>query len=275
MSGAKTRFGFAGDGSEPPDSDEARAAQTVIGHDIHLQMPPPAAPPVRPAPPSSVPPTWVMPPQNPDVPMPLSRSAVPVYLPEEATAELPSRRRARSGQSRLARFLGRWTKSGRFVSGSRSSLDGGTREGPSAPLAQNVILVIVVALVTFLLTLFVVKLRQQAASPSQPGRAMVIAAPSGPAPPLPAARAPVPLGAIPPNTLPPLAPTAVPAASPVKAAPASAASSTVARGLTPPATARTAGLKPPRPAQRSVVAERAVPPEHLKSELLPMSNAAR
>src|ERR1017187_9327767 len=36
MAGSKTRFGFLGNGEEPPDSGKPGAARTVIGHDIHL-----------------------------------------------------------------------------------------------------------------------------------------------------------------------------------------------------------------------------------------------
>lgn len=170
MSGAKTRFGFAGDGSEPPDSDRGRGSPTIIGHDIHLPVHPafssptntPSAPPPR----ARVPPT-----PTPRFASPVSRSAIPYHLTEEATDELPSRRRRTPRQSRLARFLGRWTKSGRFVSDSRGPGRGGDGYSRVAhdPLARNVVLVLVVALVTFLLTLLGMKTRQHFASkPSQP-----------------------------------------------------------------------------------------------------------
>ncbi len=165
MSGAKTRFGFAGDGSEPPDSDQARGSRTIIGHDIHLPVQPDFRSPTNTA---SVPqPTVRVPPTpTPRFASPVSRSAIPYYLREEATDELPSRRRRTPRQSRLARFLGRWTKSGRFVSDSRGpgrGADGYSRVAHD-PMARNVVLVLVVALVTFLLTLLGMKARQHFAS---------------------------------------------------------------------------------------------------------------
>jgi hypothetical protein len=170
MSGAKTRFGFAGDGSEPPDSDEARGARTIIGRDIHLPLRPGLAsggnPASDPYPAARVPPT-------PTPQAPASRSAIPSYLTEEPTAELPSRRPRAQGKSRLARFLGRWTDSGRFVSEGRGPGAGGydNLETPRDPLARNVVLVLVVALVTFVLTLLGVKARQHFASKASPASA--------------------------------------------------------------------------------------------------------
>lgn len=169
MSGAKTRFGFAGDGSEPPDSDEARGARTIIGRDIHLPVRPGLAsagnPASAPYPAARIPPT-----PTPQAPPPVSRSAIPSHVTEEPTAELPSRRPRPQGKSRLARFLGRWTDSGRFVSDGRGPGGGGygNLETPRDPLARNVVLVLVVALVTFVLTLLGVKARQHFASKASP-----------------------------------------------------------------------------------------------------------
>jgi hypothetical protein len=184
MSGAKTRFGFAGDGSEPPDSDEARGARTIIGRDIHLPMPPSFAPPAgptsEPSPAAKIAPT----PQAPA----MSRTAIPGPLTDEITAELPSRRPRPQGKSRLARFIGRWTKSGRFVSESRGPGKGDydNLEIPRDPLARNVVLVLVVALVTFLLTLLGVKARQHLAGKPSPPSAPAAAptAATGQKPPL-------------------------------------------------------------------------------------------
>jgi len=179
MSGAKTRFGFAGDGSEPPDSDEARGARTMIGHDIHLPVPQglgqPASPPL--AQPLARP--FVAPRRlpTPQVLPPMSQAAVPGFVDEEKTADLPSRR-ARPHRSRLARFLGRWTDSGRFVSESELSRDRGRDDYsrvPRDPLARNVLLVLVVAVVTFFLTLLLVRVRQHVAA-TTPGRGASIAA---------------------------------------------------------------------------------------------------
>lgn len=138
----------------------------MIGHDIHLPMPqgfaPPSPPATAPSPATRVART----------PTPLSQPAIPSHLTEEITAELPSRRRAPQGQgrSRLARFLGRWTRSGRFVSDSRSPDEASDApiDIPRDPLARNVALVLVVALTTFLLTLFGVKARQHLANKPSP-----------------------------------------------------------------------------------------------------------
>jgi hypothetical protein len=112
---------------------------------------------------------------------PRSRAAVPVYQPEETTAELPSRRPSRPSKSRLALFLGRWTKSGRFVSQSQLSAGDKNLDIPRDPLARNILLVLAVALVTFLLTLLLVKLRHHVANPSAPASAMVLAGKAKPA----------------------------------------------------------------------------------------------
>jgi hypothetical protein len=120
----------------------------------------------------------------------MSRSAIPSHLTEEVTAELPSRRPRPQGKSRLARFLGRWTESGRFVSESRGPSRGARedQEIPRDPLARNVVLVLVVALVTFLLTLLGVKARQHFASKPSPSSAPITApnASPGQSPPQPA-----------------------------------------------------------------------------------------
>lgn len=187
MSGAKTRFGFAGDGSEPPGSDEARGARTIIGRDIHLPVSRGQAQPAPP-PQASQPagPARVFSPPAPRVPTPMSQAAVPSRVPDEETAELPSRR-SRPRQSRLARFIGRWTKSGRFVASSEAGRDGNDAHHedhddlhdadlqiPRDPLARNVLLVLVVALVTFFLTLLLVKVRQHATrSAAEHGTTMV------------------------------------------------------------------------------------------------------
>jgi hypothetical protein len=174
MAGAKTRFGFAGDGPEPPDSDQARGARTVIGRDLHLQQPGQASNPDWPAGPFAA--VRAAPTPVPLASKPMARAVVqaavqavgqdelPEELSNEATAELPSRQaRPRQGHSRLARFLGRWTKSGRFVSESRVPARNRRDEDlevPRDPLGRNVVLVLVVASVTFLLTLVAVKARQ-------------------------------------------------------------------------------------------------------------------
>jgi hypothetical protein len=160
MAGAKTRFGFSGSGSEPPDSDAARTALTVVGRDIHLQLPldspassPPPSPQAAPAIPVAARPV-------PRSPTERFRPAVPVSVPTEETEELPSRRRSRPGGSRLAKFLGRWTRSGRFVTEGRDPGKGSYLEVPRDTLGRKLLVVLTVALVTFSLTLLGVKLRQ-------------------------------------------------------------------------------------------------------------------
>jgi hypothetical protein len=149
-------------------------------------MPPgfgsPASPPSEPSPAAKIAPT-------PQAPI-MARSAIPSHLTEETTTELPSRRPSPPRKSRLARFIGRWTESGRFLSESRGPGPGDhdPLEIPRDPLARNVVLVLVVALVTFLLTLLGVKARQHfAAKPSPPSApAAAPAATAGQKPPQPA-----------------------------------------------------------------------------------------
>lgn len=198
MSGAKTsktRFGFAGDGPEPPGSDQDKGARTVIGRELHLQVPPGFVPkpsssqassaasdPSSQVPSSrSVTPSWsagsaagVAPEPVPCAPTPRAQAAVREEIADPATAELPSRRSRPQGPSRLARFLGRWTKSGRFVSEVRPAAHATRDEDleiPRDPLARNLVLVLLVASVTFLLTLVAVKTRQHLADKPAPAAA--------------------------------------------------------------------------------------------------------
>jgi hypothetical protein len=165
MAGSKTRFGFAGDGSEPPDSDESRAARTVMGHDIHLRLPSGFLPSKTPGAPTPVPPAPAS--STPSAP-------VPAPIPSEITEKLAARRPGRPQKSRLARFIGRWTDSGRFVS---SGLMGDSAEGlsddvklPRDPMGRYIVVVLAVALLTFLLTVMAVKVHrhftQETAVPS-------------------------------------------------------------------------------------------------------------
>jgi hypothetical protein len=241
MSGSKTRFGFAG-GSEPPDSDEGRAARTVYGRDVHLQMPAGLEPPRFPV---AHPPVPTPPPAAP----PLDRPPVPEA---DFADENPRRRRPRQGQSRLARFLGRWTQSGRFLSRSRLDLEGDEDlQIPRSTAGRNLLLVLLVALLAFLVTFAVVKLRQRpAANRPTPVQPTAAATPS-PAPTVPAAAPPAPRE--PPGPAVPSAPAAAPA-KPIPAA---------AKGLGDPAAP---AHRPPR-AERSTAPPPA-PPQH---EPLPAS----
>jgi hypothetical protein len=247
MSGSKTRFGYSG-GSDPPDPEETRAARTVFGHDAHLRVPADGDGDV-PAPRFPVAPTPVPPVQSP-VP-PAWTPALPRDI--EFADENPrrDRQRQRQGKSRLARFLGRWTKSGRFLSGSRMDADAALDVGiPRDTTGRNVLLVLLVALLTFAVTFAVVKLRQRPAAapvPTQPAAAAVPlpapppAPPAAPAPVLQKAAAPTPPG-----------PTPVPDMPPA------------AKGLGSPAPA----ARPQRPARPA--GQSARPPEHLKHDLLPL-----
>ena len=153
MSGSKTRYGFAG-GSDPPDAEESRSARTVLGHDVHLQMPDSMPPPQFPRAPTPIPPA--PPPQSP-VP------ATCMLNTEDAFEDANPRRPPQSPrQSRLARFLGRWTDSGRFESRNRLGFDSGERlRLPRDTTARNVLVVLLVAALTFSVTFMVVKLHQR------------------------------------------------------------------------------------------------------------------
>jgi hypothetical protein len=237
MSGSKTRFGFSG-GSDPPDSEELRAARTVFGRDIHLQLPAGATPPqfpVAPTPVPPAPPAWTPP-------------ARPISPDIELEDVNPRRQRQRPRQSRLARFLGRWTRSGRFESRSRVDLDADDNvEIPRDTTGRNVLLVLLVALVTFSVTLAVVKLRQRfAVQPSAATEPVPVAAPpqdpTQPAQPVPSSP--------PPSQAAPAPPAPLPAA---------------AKGLGDPIPA-TSPRKAPhagRPMAR--------PPDHRKNDLLPLA----
>jgi len=248
MAGSKTRFGFAGDGSEPPDGEESRAARTVIGHDIHLRLPTGFVPPRTPESPTPLPP-----PLAPRVPAPPAR----VILPEEDTDEsVAARRRRRPRTSRLARFLGRWTRSGRFVSNSRLGDEADVDlELPRDTTGRNVILVLLVALFAFGLTFAIVRLRQHFAVQGPDTKEQVSAVAPSPPP------GPTPPGPVTTPADPAMSPAQVPTTpSPHPPQPLPAA----ARGLGP--------IVPMVPARKPARRPKygAEPPDHLKGELLPM-----
>ena len=263
MAGSKTRFGFTGDGSEPPDSEESRAARTVYGHDIHLQLPPgfvPPRPPGSPTPLPPEPPGWTR------------QQPAPVQRPAQEMAEaMPAKRADRSRQSRFARFLGRWTGSGRFVSRSRMGVDDDEDlELPRDTTGRNVLLVLVVAILTFSLTFAIVKLRQHSAATTPDAKARASAVPQPP----PATPPPTPAAA-PPATPPPTPAAAPPAPLPSPPAaqipvkpspPAPPAPSAASKGLGPPPPQSSA--QHPKAARTST--RSAEPPTHLKGELLPL-----
>jgi len=243
MGGSKTRFGFAG-GSEPPDNDEPQSARTVFGHDIHLQLPPDFTPPRPPGVPTPVPPAAARWSVAAPVPTPVSE--------QESTSPVPARRPTRPRQSRLARFLGRWTRSGRFVSRSRMDLEADDDLAlPRDTTGRNVLLVLLVAGLTFGVTFAVVKLRQRLAAPIPQPQAQAVAPPT--APPVPA----------------PPAPAALPVVPPAPAGPVTVAQP--ASPPPPPATKGPGGGAPaPKPHKRTA-RPLAEPPAHLKNQLLPFA----
>jgi hypothetical protein len=293
MSGAKTRFGFAGSGGEPPDEDEPRSARTVMGHDIHLRDSPSSQPAVAP-PGTPLPRAPLLPPAG------LHPAAVPVPHPrapahpgrvmaavsDERTDQIRQRHPARAPQSRLARFLGRWTTGGHFRSSSH--LDGTARldQGgdsvyrvPRDTTGRNVVLVVVVAALTFFITFAIVRTRHRPATPAmvpeavgQPppttgqatappqGQAQATIAPTPPAAPIPSPQVGStpqeqrPQGARVGGRVPLLGPRAE--SRPVEAS--------RPRALAP------AQLRPASKSQKRPAPFVAEPPAHLKGELLPI-----
>ena len=253
MAGSKTRFGFMG-GADPPNAEKPQSARTVYGHDIHLQLPPGFVPPRPPGSPTPLPPAparWT--------------PSAPVRAPmaeQESTNPIPTRAPAPPRQSRLARFLGRWTRSGRFESRSRMDLDADEDlELPRDTTGRNVLLVLLVALLTFGLTFAIGKLRQRFAAPD--GLIQTVAPPQVPPVPVPAAPA---MPAAAPLAPAPTAPSQPPAqAGTPPAAPPAPATPAAAKGLGPLAPAPSPH-KPERAGR--IVAE---PPAHLKGELLPLN----
>lgn len=280
MAGSKTRFGFFGNGEEPPDAGESGAARTVIGHDIHLQkLPsgfarPSAQPSLTPLPPTPVPRT------------PLPRAPILAPMPEVVTEPVAVRRPYRPRKSRFARFLGRWTTGGNFRPGSRMGnsaiLDdpgADDLELPRNTTGRNVLLVLVIAALTFAITFAVVKIRQRYTTPASGAQMVEPRLEPAPLPPMPV-------------------PSTVPAASP--ATPAPAGKPALLGTPTPPAVAPAVSPSYPRahaplPSPRHAATARlpatipgasgsplprrrarietpaAEPPEHLKGELLPLA----
>jgi hypothetical protein len=269
MAGSKTRFGFLGNGDEPPDSGEHAAARTIIGHDLHL----PKLPSGFEQPSPHVPQTPLAPARAPYPRLP--PAAVSAPMTEAITESVPVRRHYKPHKSRLARFLGRWTRSGHFQSRSRMG-DGMTLDDPSDDdldvprdtAGRNVLLVLVIAALTFLITFAIVKARQHyAAAPSVPG-AQVAMPPTAPQPSKPVAEAPVaPALALPPAPIPLEKPPLL--GTPAAAGPAAgqprpqAAPHSAAKPATEPVRSpRKAAARPGSPSFEL--------PEHLKGELLPL-----
>jgi hypothetical protein len=289
MAGSKTRFGFLGNGDEPPDSGESGAARTIIGHDIHLPKLPSGF--AQPGP--LVSPTPIPAARIPYAPPP--PAAVRVPMSEVITESVPVRRYYKPQKSRLARFLGHWTRGGHFQSRSRMGdstiLDDPGDDNLDVPrdtAGRNVLLVLVIAALTFLVTFAIVKIRQRyAVAPEIPG-IQVAQNQVAPPPPLPPQATPV-------------APAPVQTPTPVALAPAKPAAPTPTEKPlllgTPPAAAPPAGqprsfvqaAAPAKPATAPAGTASLAPrtgsrprkaapssshsfelPEHLKGELLPL-----
>ncbi len=269
MAGSKTRFGFLGNGDEPPDSGDPKAARTIIGHDIHL----PKLPSGFEQPSPHLPPTPLAPAR---IAYPRSRpAAVLAPMTEVITESVAVRRHYKPQQSRLARFLGRWTRSGHFQSRSRmgdSQADSGDDglDVPHDTAGRNVLLVLVIAALTFLITFAIVKARQRyAAVPSVPGT-QVAEPPTvsqSPRPVVPASVAPA--VALPPAPTAPEKPMLL--GTPTSRAVAPPAGRPQAQPA-PHATARTATKPVPRKAVARPDSTTFELPDHLKGELLPLGH---
>ncbi|HEX7501227.1 MAG TPA: hypothetical protein VF524_13130 [Polyangia bacterium] len=280
MAGSKTRFGFLGNGDEPPDSGEPGAARTIIGHDIHLPKLPSGF--AQPGP--LVSPTPIPPARIPYPPMPPAAVRAPMH--EVITESIPVRRQYKPQKSRLARFLGRWTRSGHFQSGSRMGdsaiLDDTSDRDLDVPrdtAGRNVLLVLAIAALTFLMTFAIVKMRQRhAMAPSVAGTQV---AEKEVAPPLPPTQAPVvPALAKPVVPTPPERPlllgspvpsATVPSAGQPHVFPQAAPPSPAKPTTAPARTASPAPRTNPRPRKAGHTDSPSFDlPEHLKGELLPL-----
>lgn len=282
MAGSKTRFGFVGNGEEPPHEDESRSARTIIGRDIHIQLPAGIAPPKVLGSPTPLPPAPLVRP-------PLPRTPTMAPMAEEVTRPIPARR-SRPRRSRLARFLGRWTESGRFESSSRMNDSNHARElddedfrVPRDSTGRNFLLVLIAAVLAFAITFALVKLRQRYASQGQPANHHVEAppldqklthpgpagSPSAPTPATVPTQATVPTrvtAKTPPAAEAPLAPFHSPIPAPALATGVPSTPRIAAVGL---ATTPKANLRPKKPQQLgSTPAE---PPDHPKRERLPVT----
>lgn len=280
MAGSKTRFGFLGNGDEPPNSGEPGAARTIIGRDIHLPKLPSGF--AQPGP--LVSPTPIPPARIPYAPQPPAAVRAPMH--EVITESIPVRRQYRPQKSRLARFLGHWTRGGHFQARSRMGdseiLDDASDHNLDVPrdtTGRNVLLVLVIAALTFLVTFAIVKIRQRyAGAPSVAGAQV---AKKQVAPPLPLTQAPVvPEGAKPALPTPPEKPLLLGTPVPPGAAPPAGQPRSNPRAAPPAPTKptlasdKTAGLPPrttPRPRKAAHTSSASFElPEHLKGELLPL-----
>ena len=178
MSGNKTRFGFAGATDPTVERENVQAARTMLGHDIHLPQFPEgrALTPDSLPPPVSGPSTSLGMPSQPVVPVPpgINEPILTDEPPKEQTKRLPvaiteemdqverSTRPQHSGKSNfptIAKVFGRWTTGGGFKRQSQlDAQDDDILVPPKDPLIRNVALLLVVAVLSFLLVMFVLRL---------------------------------------------------------------------------------------------------------------------
>lgn len=153
MPGSKTRFGFSGANEPAPregDAPEApRAARTIMGHETHR---PGDAAPVQ-APKVEVEAATPAPAE--------AKAAVPQPVTREDVTERVLDRHRHTGKSKFpafARFLGRWTTGGGFLSRSRiSDSDEALPTLPRYVWPSRIAIFLGAALLSFLIALAVMK----------------------------------------------------------------------------------------------------------------------
>ena len=197
-------------------------------------------------------------------------------MPEAITESVPVRRHYRPRQSRLARLFGRWSTGGHFHSrsnlGQATLLDepeDGELDVPRDTTGRNVVLVLGIAVFTFLVTFAIVRIRQRYAT-AQPAADVQVVESQTTAPPLPTLPAPVPT----PPAQPALPAPPAPAGKPVLLGtpPATLPSPTQPLAKRPAPILPSASKDSPRlrkPARAAVPTGQ--PPDHLKGELLPLA----
>jgi hypothetical protein len=194
MSGQKTILGFSSSKDDPPKPNEALAARTVIGREVHL-------------PERNLGPTNDQPIDRPAIYEQTQEqpSVIPTPLPEETTVPVvrSSMRPSHTGKSRfpaIARFFGRWTTGGSFLS--KSQLDANEELVPAQTKGvRTILLVSVIAVLSFLIVWFLVQFTSRpdptAERPSIPPPRSVSEEPKALPPPAPPPPTPSPVGPAP------------------------------------------------------------------------------
>jgi len=177
MPGNKTRFGFAGATEPPRESENAQTARTLLGHDVHLprfpagasHVPasvPPAAPVHAPALGGTTAPVFSTPIEGSDkaphgegpLKEPTKRMPVPITA-GMGRVETPPPHSGKSNFPTIARIFGRWTTGGGFKRQSQlGSVDQDTLAPPKDTMARNVALLVIVAVLSFLSVMLVLRL---------------------------------------------------------------------------------------------------------------------